>query len=152
MRFVAGLFQAIALALLVQTASSTRFRYDNDLECSFPATVSAGGADCYGDELCAFGDTLDLYGNLTLEENLPDYEMCVKTSVCFLGIGFACKTYYNDYVNVCKALGVSSQSDGTACPNAGTVYFHSRIPIPGSGDISLGSGKKGRISLLSTTH
>lgn len=140
MRLAAPLLQAIAVAQIVGTGYCTLFRYDNDMECTYPATVSSAKADC-GGNLCAFGDTIDVYGDLTLAENLPDYEMCIKTNVCFLGIGFLCKAYYEDNVNICHALGVSSQSDGTACPNAGTLYFKSQVPIPGAGDISLGSGK-----------
>lgn len=143
MRNLSRLLGVIVIAHSLEKSSATLFRYDNDLHCSYPADVTAYAAKCNGG-LCAFGDTVDVYGAITLAENLPSYEMCVETKVCLLGIGFACKKYKRDNVNVCHALGVSSQNDGTACPNAGSFYFESHVPLPGTGEINLGSGENVR--------
>jgi hypothetical protein len=140
MRNLRRLLGAIVIAQGLHQSSATLFRYDNDLQCSYPADVTTYMAKCNGG-LCAFGDTIDVIGAITLVENLPSYEMCVETKVCLLGIGFVCKTYKRDYVNVCHALGVSSQADGTACPNAGSFYFNSKVTLPGTGETNLGSGE-----------
>jgi hypothetical protein len=141
MRDLCRLLKVIVIAQVLRKSSATLFRYDDDLQCSYPADATAYVAKCNGG-LCAFGDMLDVYGAITLKENLPSYEMCVETKVCLLGIGFACKSYKREKVNVCNALGVSSQNDGTACPNAGSFYFESHVALPGTGEISLGSGER----------
>ena len=127
-----------------QRAVATYFSYNGDANCTYPVTVSVNQVSCgAGDtasssgDYCTFGDTMFISGEMTLEETLPSSEMCVTTKVCLFG--YICRTY-KETMDVCNAVGVSNEADGTACPNAGTFYFGSTAIIPGRPFMKLGSG------------
>lgn len=128
------------LLLLPLQAGATIFQNNGDLNCTYPVTLSAESITCNDTEYCHFGDEMSIYGSMTLEENLPSSTMCVTTSICFMG-SFVCKTYKKT-TNICNAVGVSSQNDGTACPNAGSFSFGSTVKLPGNGFFNFGSGKR----------
>lgn len=142
----------VLLVLIVEQATATYFVNNGDANCTYPVTVSVKSVSCYTvnynqeeateenteTEYCTFGDHMFISGEMTLEENLPDSEMCVTTKVCVLG--FVCRTY-KETMDVCNAVGVSNEADGTACPNAGTFYFGTSAKIPGKSYLKLGSGK-----------
>lgn len=141
-----------ALLLLIQQTSATYFVNNGDANCTYPVSLTVSEISCYttdgdageGDEgkteseYCTFGDHMFISGEITLEENLPSSEMCVTTKICLLQ--YMCRTY-KETMDVCNAVGVSNEADGTACPNAGTFYFGTTAKIPGRPFMKLGSGK-----------
>jgi hypothetical protein len=139
----------LLVALLDQQfVSATYFVNNGDANCTYPVSLTVSDISCYttGDEeeeekfeseYCTFGDNMFISGEITLEENLPSSEMCVTTKVCLFG--YVCRTY-KETMDVCNAVGVSNEADGTACPNAGTFYFGSTAKIPGRPFMKLGSG------------
>ena len=136
----------LLVALLdLQQVSATYFVNNGDANCTYPVSLTVSDISCYmedGDDkvesdYCTFGDNMFVSGEITLEENLPSSEMCVTTKVCLFG--YVCRTY-KETMDVCNAVGVSNEADGTACPNAGTFYFGSTAKIPGRPFMKLGSG------------
>ena len=139
----------ILAALMDQPlVSATYFVNNGDANCTYPVSLTVSEISCSasssnmeeGEEsdYCTFGDNMFISGEITLEENLPSSEMCVTTKVCLFG--YVCRTY-KETMDVCNAVGVSNEADGTACPNAGTFYFGSTAKIPGRPYMKLGSGK-----------
>lgn len=136
-----------------QQVSATYFVNNGDANCTYPVSLTVSDISCYTteaaatdeeeedekieSEYCTFGDNMFISGEITLEENLPSSEMCVTTKVCLFG--YVCRTY-KETMDVCNAVGVSNEADGTACPNAGTFYFGSTAKIPGRPFMKLGSG------------
>jgi hypothetical protein len=57
-----------------------------------------------------------------------------------MGASFLCKSE-TEKMNVCNALGVSSNYDGTPCPYPGSFYFEKHLKIPESLNQNLGSSK-----------
>lgn len=146
----------LLIALLEQQqVSATYFVNNGDANCTYPVSLTVSDISCYTtssvatdeeeededgnveSEYCTFGDNMFISGEITLEENLPSSEMCVTTKVCLFG--YICRTY-KETMDVCNAVGVSNEADGTACPNAGTFYFGSTAKIPGRPFMKLGSG------------
>jgi hypothetical protein len=144
----------VLIVFILDPVTATYFVSNGDANCTYPVTVSVKSVSCYTvgyntdedgamveerstTDYCTFGDNMFISGEMTLEENLPDSEMCVTTKVCVLG--FVCRTY-KETMDVCNAVGVSNEADGTACPNAGTFYFGTSAKIPGKSYIKLGSG------------
>jgi hypothetical protein len=145
---------SILLATLLdqQQVSATYFVNNGDANCTYPVSLTVSDISCYTtssdaeegededkveSEYCTFGDHMFISGEITLEENLPSSEMCVTTKICLFG--YICRTY-KETMDVCNAVGVSNEADGTACPNAGTFYFGSTAKIPGRPFMKLGSG------------
>jgi hypothetical protein len=139
------------LASGLEQVTATYFVNNGDANCTYPVSLTVNSISCYAHEkttdddsaaaderdYCTFGDHMFVSGEITLEENLPSSEMCVTTKVCVLG--YVCRTY-KETMDVCNALGVSNEADGTACPNAGTFYFGSTSKIPGRQFMKFGSG------------
>jgi hypothetical protein len=147
-KFLATVSLLLVALLDQQHVSATYFVNNGDANCTYPVTLTVSDISCYttaadkdyGEnktEYCTFGDNMFVSGEITLEENLPSSEMCVTTKVCLLG--YVCRTY-KETMDVCNAVGVSNEADGTACPNAGTFYFGSTAKIPGRPFMKLGSG------------
>jgi hypothetical protein len=141
------LVAAYLLLVSAQQVVATYFVNNGDANCTYPVTVAVNEVTCGAAEdetvesqYCTFGDTMFISGEMTLEENLPTSEMCVTTKMCFFGISFLCKTS-KETLDICNAVGVSNEADGTACPNAGTFYFGTSLKIPGRPYMKLGSGK-----------
>lgn len=129
------------LLLLPLQSGATYFANNGTMTCTYPVTVTVNEMTCADTEYCSFGDEMSVYGSLTLEENLPSYEMCVTTKICFMGYSWLCKRNVNVTTNVCNSLGVSDSLDGTPCPNAGTFDFGSTVQVPGRPSVNLGSGE-----------
>ena len=129
------------LLLLAVQSGATIIQNNGDMNCTYPVSMTVDSISCNNEtDYCHLGDTMSVYGTITLEENLPSSVMCATTKVCFKGYSFACRTYKKQ-MNVCHAVGVSDSYDGTACPNAGTFDFGSTVKIPGRSGWSFGSGK-----------
>jgi hypothetical protein len=131
---------AAFLLLVPLQVEATYFQYNGDFNCTYPVTVEVDKMSCGGTAYCSFGDQMNVYGSMTLEENLPSSTMCVTSKTCFMGLSWLCKRYTEE-MNVCNALGVSGDYDGTPCPNAGAFYFGSTVELPPKPFMSLGSGK-----------
>lgn len=130
----------LLVLLLSNTVGAAYIKYNGDFNCSYPVMVTVDSMTCDGEEYCRFGDEMDVSGSMTLEENLPSSEMCVTTKACLLGLDWMCKTY-KETMNVCNAVGISGDYDGTPCPNAGAFFFGSTVQLPGKPNYAIGSGK-----------
>jgi hypothetical protein len=139
---------AYLLLVSAQLVAGTYFVNNGDANCTYPVSASINDISCSnGSEnrtvdasFCTFGDTMFISGEITLEESLPSSDMCVTTKLCFFGVDFLC-TSSTKTMDVCNAVGVSNENDGTACPNAGTFYFGTSTKVPWKPYIRLGSGK-----------
>ena len=149
-KFLTSVSLLLIAILEQQHVSATYFVNNGDANCTYPVSLTVTDISCYTSssavddgenkvesEYCTFGDNMFISGEITLEENLPSSEMCVTTKLCVLG--YICRTY-KETMDVCNAVGVSNEADGTACPNAGTFYFGSTAKIPGRPFMKLGSG------------
>jgi hypothetical protein len=139
------LIASLAILGSVQHVTATYFVNNGDANCTYPVTATVSSIVCstgedenkVESEYCTFGDSMFISGEMTLEEDLPSSEMCVTTKLCLLS--YVCRTY-KETMDVCNAVGVSNEADGTACPNAGTFYFGTTAKIPGKPYMKLGSG------------
>jgi len=120
------------LVLLPFLAEATQFQYNQDMDCEYPVSANIKSMTCGGSETCSLGDTMTVYGSITLEESLPSSTLCTTVKTCFLGF-WPCKTHL-EKVDVCETLGMSSDNGATACPSAGSFYFDYTMELPTEGD------------------
>lgn len=128
------------LVLLPLQVQATQFRYNHDMVCGYPVIADIQSISCEGRETCYLGETMHVYGSISLEEDLPTSTLCTTVKSCFLSIPFLCRVH-KEKVDVCEQLGVSSDGGYTACPNAGTFYFDYELELPTRGDwMAIGGG------------
>ena len=128
------------LVLLPVRVQATVFKYNHDLECDYPVSADIRSMTCYGKQTCYLGEELDVYGSITLLEDLPTSSLCMTVKSCLLGAKFLCRVHH-EKIDVCETLGVSADNGATACPSAGSFYFDYKLDLPTTGDwMVIGSG------------
>jgi hypothetical protein len=134
------------LLVLVQTllftpfAAGTTFSYNDDAKCNKNVELSIASLTCDGDSSCDFNSKLSAYGTISFSSDIPE-SGCVKVKSCFMGVGFICRSYTDDNLDLCEEMNLESTSDdGAECPSAGAYSFDTEIELPSGKGLSFGSG------------
>lgn len=112
-------------------------RYNNDLTCDSPVSITVDSLTCGNDLVCAFGDHVEATGSLSVSSAIPD-QICLKTKACFMSLNFFCREYTQDWVDPCSVMYL--QSYNTQCPNAGDYSFAADVLIPEYDELNLYGG------------